>query len=282
MYHQHTRNYIPRIVLLYKGDMMKGKKTKQIATEQESFDEIVKALPGKKKWAEQVFSRLKRVALVPDNARVLDVGAASGGFLAAGYQLGYNCSGVEPWEEARLNAKKLSEYLNIPIHILYGTAESMPFDNDSFDVVHASSVIEHVQDVERVFKEIYRVLKPGGLFWFNTASSMCPRQGEIRGFPMFGWYPNPLKIKIMHWAKNNRPHLIGYTQTPAIHWFTPSKAGKLLKEQGFKQVFDRWDLRLENEGGRLYVMSLKIIRSNKYAKNIADVIIPGCSYAATK
>jgi|APFre7841882630_1041343.scaffolds.fasta_scaffold10053_4 ubiquinone/menaquinone biosynthesis C-methylase UbiE len=262
--------------------MKKEKKARHIAAEQQLFDEIVKALPGKKKWAEQVFSRLKRVAIVPNNARVLDVGAASGGFLAAGYQLGYNCSGVEPWEEARLNATKLSEYLNIPIHILNGTAESIPFDNDSFDVVHASSVIEHVQDVERVFKEINRVLKPGGVFWFNAASSMCPSQDEIRGFPLFGWYPDSLKIRIMNWAKNNRPDLIGYTQTPAIHWFTPSKARKLLEEYGFKQVIDRWDLRLENEGGIAQKIAIWIIRSNKFTKTIADIIVSGCSYAAIK
>lgn len=261
---------------------MEKKDKRSIATEQRSFDEILKTLPDKKKWAEAIISRVMRIALLPDNARILDIGAASGGFLAACRNLGFQGEGIEPWEEARLNAKKLSEYLNIPIHIVDGTAESIPFDDHTFDMVHASSVVEHVMDVEKAFREINRVLKPGGVFWFSTASSMCPIQGEIRGFPMFGWYPDTLKIRIMDWAKNNRPHLIGYTQTPAIHWFTPSKARKLLKEQGFQQVFDRWDLRLEDEGGRLYRIILKIIRSNKYARNIADVIMPGCSYAATK
>jgi len=52
-----------------------------------------------------------------------------------------------------------------------------------FDIVLAMSVKEHVQDLDKALEEIYRVLKPGGLFWFYSPSSMCPFQGEIKGFP---------------------------------------------------------------------------------------------------
>ena len=43
-------------------------------------------------------------------------------------------------------------------------AQSIPYEDDNFDVVHASSVIEHVLDVEKSFQEIFRVLKPGGRY----------------------------------------------------------------------------------------------------------------------
>lgn len=207
---------------------------RHIATEQRSFEEILAALPSKKNWAEAVFSRLKRVVTLPEYARVLDVGAGAGGFLIACTQLGYWCEGIEPWEDARINAIKLSEYLGMPIHIFDGTAESLPYEANSFDVVHASSVIEHVLNVEKTFQEIFRVLKPGGVFWFNAASSMCPLQHEIRGFPLFGWYPDSLKYRIMNWAKDHKPHLVGYTKTPAINWFTPWKARAMLRKHGFK------------------------------------------------
>ena len=242
----------------------------------------MEALSRKKKWAEAVFSRLGRIVTLPEHARVLDVGAASGGFLIACSQLGYQCAGIEPWEEARLNAIKLSKYLGIPIHVVNGTAESIPYEANTFDVVHASSVIEHVSDVEKAFEEIYRVLKPGGVFWFNAASAMCPRQSEIRGFPLFGWYPDPLKRRIMYWVKDAKPHLVGYTRTPAINWFMPSRARSLLRRHGFRQVYDRWDLRGVNEGGRVYGLALRLIRSTKLSKALADIMVSGCSYAATK
>jgi len=257
-------------------------KKRHIATEQQSFEEILEALPARISWAEAITSRLNRITTLPNQARVLDVGAAAGGFLVACDQLGYRCEGIEPWEEARHNSIKLSEHLGIPLHIKDGTAESIPFDSNTFDVVHAASVIEHVLDVEKAIEEIYRVLKPGGVLWFNAASAMCPRQEEIRGFPLFGWYPDPLKRRIMNWAKDIKPHLIGHTKTPAINWFTPSKARALLRRHGFRKVYDRWDLRLLCEGGRVYGLALRGVRSTKLTKTLADMLVSSCSYAAIK
>jgi ubiquinone/menaquinone biosynthesis C-methylase UbiE len=259
-----------------------GRCRRHIATERLSLDEIVASLPRKTEWVLAVFSRLHRIVTVPSQARVLDVGAASGGFVAVCSLLGYLCEGIEPWAEARLQAKLLSECLGIQISIVGGVAESIPFEEETFFVVHAASVIEHVVDVEMAFSEIYRVLSPGGVFWFNAASAMCPVQAEIRGFPLFGWYPNWLKRSIMQWAKDAGPHLVGYTRTPSINWFTPLVAHALLKSQGFVRVYDRWDLRGAEEGGRAYGIALKLERSNRVTKTLADIVVPGCSYAAIK
>lgn len=255
---------------------------RHIATEQRSFPEILEEFASNKRWAEIFFSRLNRVATIPEHARVLDIGAGAGEFVAACCQLGYQCEGVEPWEEARLNAAKLSAHLGIPVRIVEGPAEYIPYGDNTFDVVHASSVIEHVVNVEKVFDEIYRVLKPGGVFWFYTASSMCPRQEEIEAFPFFGWYPDALKRRIMNWARDSKPHLVGYTKTPAIHWFTPSKARTLLQRHGFKRIYDRWDLRGLDEGDRLYRLVLQVVRSSRPLKIIADIVVPDCAYAAVK
>jgi 2-polyprenyl-3-methyl-5-hydroxy-6-metoxy-1,4-benzoquinol methylase len=258
------------------------KQQRHIAAEQQAFDEILEEFPVKKRRAEAVLARLQSVTTIPAGARILDVGAAAGSFLIACDTLGYRGEGIEPWEEARRNAMKLAEYWEMSIRIVDGTAESIPHEADVFDVVHAASVIEHVMDVERAFAEIYRVLKPGGVFWFETASSMCPRQKEIRGFPLFGWYPEALKLRIMKWAREVKPHLVGYTKTPAIHWFTPSKARMLLQKHGFKKVYERWELRGENEGGRAYRLALRVIRSSRLLMRLADVVVPDCAYAAIK
>jgi len=258
------------------------KKKRHIASEQQSFEELLEEFSRKEKLFETIFARVKRIVALSDSARVLDVGAGGGSFLVACERLGYRCEGIEPWEEARLNAIKLSEHMGVPVRIVDGMAESIPYGDETFDMVHALSVVEHVSDVEKAFNEIYRVLKPGGVFWFDAASSMCPVQDEIRGFPLFGWYPNILKIKIMHWVKDSRPHLVGHTRTPAINWFTPRKVRILLKRQGFKRVHDRWDLYLKNEGGKLYRLILCMIRSSAFTRTLADILIPGCSYLAVK
>ncbi|MDH3199006.1 MAG: methyltransferase domain-containing protein [Candidatus Krumholzibacteria bacterium] len=259
-----------------------GRARKFFASEQRGLEEIVAALPLRRKWAEAVLSRLRRVAALPQDARILDVGAASGGFVAVCNQFGYRCEGVEPWGEARERAAVLSQRLGIPIPICAGTAEALPYDADTFDVVHASSVIEHVADVEKAFAEINRVLKPGGVFWFNSANALCPVQNEIGGFPLFAWYPDWMKQRIIAWAKDARPELIGYTKAPAVNWFTPWKARALLRRHGFATVYDRWDLRCEDEGGRGYRVILRLVRSTRLTKTLADVAVEGCSYAALK
>jgi len=255
---------------------------RHIATEQLSFNENMESLAEQRKYTEIFFARLKCVSSIHEQAKVLDIGAAGGTFLIACNMLGYEGYGIEPWEGARTNALKLSKHLNIPIQIMDGTAECIPYEDNTFDVIHANSVLEHTLDIEKALGEIFRVLKPGGVFWFYTASSMCPFQGEIRGFPLFGWYPDPLKRRIMLWAKQTRPDLIGFSETPAINWFTPRKTHALLRKHGFTQIYDRWDIRGETEGGRLYLLALHLIRKIRVVKLCADVVVPDCSYAAIK
>jgi SAM-dependent methyltransferase len=45
---------------------------------------------------------------------------------------------------------------------------SVPFSNATFDMVFSDNVLEHLADPVRVFSEVARVLKPGGLFLFKT------------------------------------------------------------------------------------------------------------------
>lgn len=252
------------------------------ATEQRIFDECVSELPLVTIYAKAGIKRLRSIADFPDDAAILDIGAAQGVFVAACQKLGYRGAGIEPWAEARDNAVRLSEHLQIPLNIVAGVAENIPYDDESFHIVHANSVMEHVLDLDLALSESFRVLKRGGIFWFSSASSMSPRQYEISGFPLFPWYPNALKLKIMHWAKTHKPKLIGFTETPAIHWFTPWKAQRILKKHGFRKVYDRWDLKGEDEVGTVYRLLLKVIRLNCITKAIADVLRPGCSYFAIK
>lgn len=129
-----------------------------------------------------------------------------------------------------------------PIKIKKGFVEEIPYENASFNVVIAESVMEHVIDIRKAFKEISRVLKPGGIFYFTSASAMCPKQSEIQYFPFFPWYPQRAKLRIMNWAKINKPSLVGWTDTPAINWFTPWSAKRLLGEAGLQLQYDNWDL----------------------------------------
>lgn len=49
-----------------------------------------------------------------------------------------------------------------------GEISSMPFESHTFDMVISLWVMEHIENPEICFKEIHRVLKPGGMFAFVT------------------------------------------------------------------------------------------------------------------
>jgi len=47
-------------------------------------------------------------------------------------------------------------------------ADEIPYENDRFDLVFSDNVLEHLDQPLKVFREIARVLKPGGVFLFKT------------------------------------------------------------------------------------------------------------------
>ncbi len=53
-------------------------------------------------------------------------------------------------------------------------SEVLPYQTSSFDLVISNHVIEHVNDQHRHLKEIYRVLKPGGLVYIATPNKSSP------------------------------------------------------------------------------------------------------------
>lgn len=53
-------------------------------------------------------------------------------------------------------------------HAEVATAEAIPHAGDTFDMVFCDNVLEHLRDPDSVFREVARVLKPGGVFIVKT------------------------------------------------------------------------------------------------------------------
>lgn len=252
------------------------------ATEGLGVEEADRLFPETQAWVDSILARLRPHLTATAPLRVLDVGAAQGRTVIALQQRGHQAVGVEPWAEAIAASRALAERHGTTVEIREGAAEQLPFGDQEFDLVIAMSVLEHVDDLPQTLREVFRVLRPGGIFWFATASSLSPRQDEIAGFPLFGWYPLPLKRRIMAWAATQKPALVGHTEKPAVNWFTPWSTRRELRAAGFDQVWDRWELRVPDDGSGPSRTAALAAKRFPLLRIAGDVVVPGCSYAARK
>jgi ubiquinone/menaquinone biosynthesis C-methylase UbiE len=76
-----------------------------------------------------------------------------------------------------------------------GEIKALPFRNESFDLVTANMVVEHLREPRIQFEEIKRVLKPRGLFIFHTPN--------VFGYPTIlgRLIPESLKAKLIHFSE---------------------------------------------------------------------------------
>ena len=150
---------------------------------------------------------------------VLDVGCASGWFLSE-LALRYpkaSYAGVDVHKKAIDYGKK--RYKNLKL--ICADAHSLPFPNESFDVVICTSVLEHVKNPQKVLREIKRVLTKDGIAIIEMDSG------------------NLLFRAIWYWWTHLRH---GVWRDSHIHAFNTKKLEDMIKNSGFiisqKKVFN--------------------------------------------
>jgi 2-polyprenyl-6-hydroxyphenyl methylase/3-demethylubiquinone-9 3-methyltransferase len=99
---------------------------------------------------------------------LLDVGCG-GGILAEEFaRSGARVTGIDPAPETVATAQAHAAAAGLSIDYRVGAGERLPLPDAAFDVVACCDVLEHVDDVDRVIAEVARVLRPGGLFFYDT------------------------------------------------------------------------------------------------------------------
>tara|TARA_R110002049_G_scaffold3795_5_gene27662 strand:- start:140525 stop:141226 length:702 start_codon:yes stop_codon:yes gene_type:complete len=87
--------------------------------------------------------------------------------------------GKMPYKEYVLENSKVKNYVGLDIEdaLIYDAeiqpdytwnGKQMPFENNSFNCAFATEVLEHCPEPELVLKEVFRVLKPNGVFFFTV------------------------------------------------------------------------------------------------------------------
>lgn len=183
--------------------------------------------------------------------RLLDVGCGHGwygleliqkwGF--AGELLGVD---VSPFN-VNLYLKEMEKRGVTSIFALCANGEGLPFPDDFFDMAVFSEVLEHVENPTAVFKEIARVLKPGGQLFLSTPSGpMCAFWEGLFG----------LLRKLKHLVKgaggsSEQPYDKPLSRRKILRCLEGTgltivqyRKGIFLPHESFLQFFPRWALRI--------------------------------------
>jgi ubiquinone/menaquinone biosynthesis C-methylase UbiE len=124
-----------------------------------------------------LFDQLLKGRLVP-GMKILDAGCGSGRNLVYLLKSGFEVFGVDESSAALAQTRRLAARLSphTPAdNFRVEPVERMSFADAGFDVVLSSAVLHFARDEERwqrMLSEMWRVLKPGGLFFARLASSI--------------------------------------------------------------------------------------------------------------
>ncbi|MBI5348532.1 MAG: methyltransferase domain-containing protein [Chloroflexi bacterium] len=113
------------------------------------------------------YERLVREAITKQT-RLLDIGGGRGGLIEIIHDQVAAATALDP------DLPSLIDHRAPTVNRLCGLADSLPFANNSFDVITASWLLEHLAQPEIVFKEIHRVLDHNGKFIFLTPNFNHP------------------------------------------------------------------------------------------------------------
>lgn len=109
---------------------------------------------------------------------ILDIGCNLGSLVNDLSRLGYNSSfGIDVNDSAIMRGINKYPYLRNRLLAYDGT--EFPFADKSFDNIVSFDVIEHIPDLNKHFREVNRMLKPNGLYIFQTPNKRVNVPWEI-------------------------------------------------------------------------------------------------------
>lgn len=228
---------------------------------------------------ENVFETVQRFRPLERSSRILEIGVGNGWLQIYGRKQGYDIKGIEISRQlidlARHNGAKAGADIDVSL----GNIETMDIGNEEYDVIIASSVFEHVERWEPALERVYRALKPGGVFWFDSTNKFSFVSGEYE-FPLYGWLPNSWRFGLRRWKQGEDIMKLGID----FNQFTYPTLRRAFKRVGFSPVdfIDFKDVAAIKTPGSWKRGALMGLKSFKPLKHLALIFVPATIFVCVK
>ncbi|MCB9802534.1 class I SAM-dependent methyltransferase [Candidatus Nomurabacteria bacterium] len=136
----------------------------------------------------------------PNGKKVLDIGFGNGIMTKVFFSEGAIMSGIEVDDFLFEIAKEYLNELSIDVDLKLYDGKKFPFDDDYFDYIYSTSVLEHVDDSELFLSEASRVLKSGGKIYLAFPNRFALRDSHS-GVYFLGYFPRFMSQLILKLLK---------------------------------------------------------------------------------
>jgi ubiquinone/menaquinone biosynthesis C-methylase UbiE len=176
-------------------------------------------------------------------ADALEIGSGTGYFSLNLVQLGVignlTATDISPGMLSQLAATAEALGLDDQVSTVATEAETLPFDDESFDLVLGHAVLHHIPDLDRAFAEFRRVLRPGGTIVFAGEPSrygdrlaVLPKRAGVFVAPAWRRLTGADKRLVAEVEESEGHALEGEVD---VHAFAPVDLRRLLERSGFEQ-----------------------------------------------
>jgi ubiquinone biosynthesis O-methyltransferase len=157
------------------------------------------------------------ISRIQNSLKILEVGCGTGDFAIHLAGQGADVTAVDFSTHAIGLAQDKSKAQSKPVNFQVADAQSLPFEDDSFDIVFSCECLEHVPDPQRALTEFHRVLKPSGRLVLTTEN--------YSNAMLLGW--------LVCWLRKE-PFNSGAGVQPIEHFFLFWRVRQMFRKAGFQ------------------------------------------------
>lgn len=178
-----------------------------------SYDRVMMPL---EKWR---LHAIRRRLISDAVGTVLEIGSGTG-LNFTYYRQADRVIAIEPDQQMLAQSLERAKIAQVPVEVVQGSAEQLPFTDNTFDTVAGTLVLCTIPDPKQALSEVRRVLKPGGqILFFEHVRHHHPLWGNMQD-----WI-NPVWKRMCDGCNLNR------------------NSGDLIEQAGFQIQHSQWFLK---------------------------------------